>query len=479
MIGIWNHHQAEQLAYFGLHALQHRGQDGAGIAVSDDGTLKHYRGTGLLSQVFQDKSHLEKLKGNRSVGKIHYTLNGKLNDLENVGPLVFNFLDASIAVAQSGNLINSQSLRKELEDEGAVFSSSSDAEILVHLIRRSKEATFEEKVRASLKRLKGGFNFIILTRDAMYGIVDPNCFRPLSYGEIAETKTTIITSETCAIDALGGKVTGNIHAGMYIVVTDEGIRMEQYETETQISIESMEYVYFARPDSEFAGITVHSARKNLGKQLALEKPCPEADMVIGVPNSSLSAATGYAEQSGLPYEMGLVKNQYVGRTFIEPTKELREQGVRKKISAVRGVVEGKSIVLVDDSIVRGTTSKRLIQILKEAGAREIHLRITSPPICFPNFYGVDMSTTNELVAANYTVEEMCAGFGCDSLGFLSIDGLIKGIGTHFDAPNKGLSLSIFDGYYAAGLGENEALFRANLTPIQKQILRESNHDKSL
>lgn len=479
MIGIWNHHQAEQLAYFGLHALQHRGQDGAGIAVNDDGTFKQYRGTGLLSQVFQDKTNLEKLNGNRALGKIHYTLNGKVNDIENVGPLVFNFLDEDMAVAQSGNLINSQSLRKELEGEGAVFSSSSDAEILVHLIRLCKEADFESKLKASLKRLKGGFNFIILTRDAMYGVVDPNCFRPLSYGTIEESNTVIVTSETCAIDALGGKFAGNIHAGKYIVVTDDGIRMEQYEANTQIAIESMEYVYFARPDSEFAGINVHNARKNMGKQLAKEKPCPGADMVIGVPNSSLSAATGYAEASGLPYEMGLVKNQYVGRTFIEPTKELREQGVRKKISAVRGVVEGKSIVLVDDSIVRGTTSKRLIQILKEAGAREVHLRITSPPICFPNFYGVDMSTTSELIAANYTPEEMCALIGCDSLGFLSIDGLIAGIGTNFDAPNKGLSLSIFDGYYAAGIGDYKEAFLANLTPIQKQILRESDHDKSL
>lgn len=475
MIGIWNHHQAEQLTYFGLHALQHRGQDGAGIAVNDDGTFKHYRGTGLLSQVFQDKSHLKKLKANHSVGKIHYTLNGKMNDLENVGPLVFNFLDENMAVAQSGNLINGQSLRRELEEEGAVFSSHSDAEILVHLIRRNKETTFERQLEASLKRLKGGFNFIILTRDALYGIVDPNCFRPLSFGRIEETNTTVLASETCAIDALGATFTGNIHAGKYLVVTDDGMQMKEYEMNTQIALEAMEYVYFARPDSEFAGINVHSARKNLGKKLAVEQPCVQADMVIGVPNSSLSAATGFAEQSGLPYEMGLVKNQYVGRTFIEPTKELREQGVRKKISAVRGVVEGKSIVLVDDSIVRGTTSKRLIHILKAAGAREVHLRITSPPICFPNFYGVDMSTTNELIAANYTQAEMKEVFDCESLGFLSVAGLVEGIGTHFDAPHNGLSLSIFDGYYAAGLGENEAEFQANLTPIQKQLLRESNH----
>lgn len=471
MIGIWNHHQAEQLTYFGLHALQHRGQNGAGITVIDDGLFKHYRGAGLLSELFRKKSQLKELKGSRSIGQVHYSLSEKTRDYENIGPFLFHFHDQDISIAHNGNVTNSHSLRQELEEEGAVFTSTSDAELLIHLIRRSKAGTFEDKLQASLKKLQGGFNFLILTVDALYAVVDPNCVRPLSYGKIQKTNTYVIASETCAIQSLGADFLGNVHAGAYIVVTNEGIRTVQYHAHPQIALEAMEYIYFARPDSEFAGINVHAARKNLGRKLASEQPCPEADMVIGVPNSSLSAASGYAEESGLPYEMGLVKNQYVGRTFIEPTQELRELGVRKKLSAVRGVIAGKSIVLVDDSIVRGTTSKRLIQMLRQAGAREIHLRISSPPIIFPNYYGVDMSTTGELMAAHYSVEEMCAVIGCDSLGFLSVEGTVKGIGTQFDAPHKGLSMSIFTGEYPAGLGDYEAVLMEHLTPLQKQALK--------
>lgn len=471
MIGIWNHHQAEQLTYFGLHALQHRGQNGAGMTVMEEGSVKHFRGAGLLSELFKKKSQLNELKGNRSIGQVHYSLSAKTRDYENIGPFLFHFHDQDISVAHNGNVTNSGSLRLRLEKEGAVFTSTSDAELLIHLIRRSKADTFEDRLQASLKKLQGGFNFLILTQDALFAVVDPNCVRPLSYGKIGKTDTFVVASETCAIQSLGAEFLGNVHAGTYIVVTDEGIRTVQYEKNPEIALEAMEYIYFARPDSEFAGINVHAARKRLGRQLAIEQPCPDADMVIGVPNSSLSAATGYAEESGLPYEMGLVKNQYVGRTFIEPTKELREQGVRKKLSAVRGIVANQSIVLVDDSIVRGTTSKRLIQMLREAGAREIHLRISSPPIIFPNYHGVDMSTTGELIAAHYTVDEMCELIGCDSLGFLSIEGTVKGIGTQFDAPHKGLSMSIFTGEYQAGLGDYEAVLMEHLTPLQQQALK--------
>ncbi|WP_277630956.1 amidophosphoribosyltransferase [Atopococcus tabaci] len=471
MFGIWNHPEAGRMTYFGLHALQHRGQDGAGMSVVNDGTFKSYRGTGLLSEVFNDSSRLKSLAGNKAIGQIHYAMSGQRNDIDNIGPFLFHFHDQDISVTHSGNVTNSRSLRKELEKEGAVFHSTSDSELLVHLIRRSKQETFEGRLAEAVKQLRGGFNFLVLTEETMYGVVDPNCFRPLSYGRTREGGSTVIASETCAFHATGTDFIDNVRAGHYIVVTDEGIRTEQYETDTKIAIEAMEYIYFARPDSEFAGINVHSARKNLGRQLAKEQPCPDADMVIGVPNSSLSAATGYAEASGLPYEMGLVKNQYVGRTFIEPTKELREQGVRKKLTAVRGVVENKSIVLVDDSIVRGTTSKRLVQLLREAGAREIHLRITSPPIRFPNYYGVDMSSIQELMAAHYTVEEMTEIIGCDSLGFLSVDGVIEGVGTTFDAPNKGLSLSIFNGDYPADLGDYGVSLAEQMTPIQKKVLR--------
>jgi len=470
LFGIWNHPQAAHMTYFGLHALQHRGQNGAGITGVRNDIFNTYRGRGLLTDVFKDPKQLEHLEGDKAIGQVHYTTNGKTNDLKNVGPFLFHFYDQDISVAHSGHITNGQTLRKQLEKEGAVFSSTSDSELLVHLIRRSQKHSFEERLTDALRSLQGGFSFLILTNDALYGAVDPNCFRPLSYGKLMGKESFVIASETCAFHTLGAEYVGNIHAGHYAVITGEGVRTVQYQQDTQIAIESMEYIYFARPDSDFAGINVHSARKRLGEQLSKEQPCPEADMVIGVPNSSLSAATGYAETSGLPYEMGLVKNQYVGRTFIEPTEALREQGVRKKLSAVRGVVENKSIVLIDDSIVRGTTSKRIVQILKEAGAKEIHLRISSPPIRFPNYYGIDMSTTNELMAAHYTVDEMKHIIGCDSLGFLSVDGVVEAIGTQFDAPNKGLSLSIFNGEYSAGLGDFKDSFNEQLTPIQEEIL---------
>lgn len=470
MFGIWNHSQAAHMTYFGLHALQHRGQNGAGITGVHNDVFSNYRGRGLLADVFKDPQQLDYLQGDKAIGQVHYTINGKTNDIENVGPFLFHFHDQDISVAHSGHLTNGQTLRNELEKDGAVFSSTSDSELLVHLIRRSQKQNFEEKLTEALNSLQGGYSFLILTNEALYGAVDPNCFRPLSYGKLIGEESFLIASETCAFHTLGAEYTGNVHAGHYAVITEKGVRTVRYQEETQIAIESMEYIYFARPDSDFAGINVHSARKHLGERLAKEQPCPEADMVIGVPNSSLSAATGYAETSDLPYEMGLVKNQYVGRTFIEPTKELREQGVRKKLSAVRGVVENKSIVLIDDSIVRGTTSKRIVQILKEAGAKEIHLRISSPPIRFPNYYGIDMSTTSELLAAHHTVDEMKEIIGCDSLGFLSVEGVIEAIGTQFDAPNQGLSLSIFNGEYSAGLGDFEDSFNEQLTPIQEKIL---------
>lgn len=471
MFGIWNHAHASQVTYFGLHALQHRGQDGAGITVVEDGQFKNRRGKGLLSDVFSNSDSLDSLAGSHAIGQVHYALTQKINDMDNIGPLFFHFHDQNISITHNGNITNSESLREELEKEGSVFNSTSDAELFIHLIRRNKGKTFEDNLKQALSQIQGGFSFLILTNDAMYAAVDPYCIRPLSYGKMPDSDSYVVASETCAFHSIGAAFIDNVRAGHYVAITDTGVRTVQYEEDTQVAIESMEYIYFARPDSDFAGINVHSARKNLGKELAVEQPYPTADMVVGVPNSSLSAATGYAEESGLPYEMGLVKNQYVGRTFIEPAQELREQGVRKKLSAVKGVVKDKSIVLIDDSIVRGTTSKRLIQLLKEAGAKEVHLRIASPPIRFPNYYGVDMSTSSELMAAQHTVEEMREIIGCDSLGFLSVEAVIRAIGTNFDAPNKGLSLSIFNGEYAADLGDYKKSLEEHLTPIQKKVLR--------
>lgn len=471
VFGIWNHNEAAQLTYMGLHSLQHRGQEGAGIAVSNGETLKGERGLGLLTEAISD-INLESLKSHQhAIGHVRYATSGN-KGIENIQPFVYHFYDMSVAVCHNGNLINAQSLRKALEHQGSIFHSSSDTEVIMHLIRRSKAPSFEEALKESLRKIKGGFTFALLTKDALYGAVDPNAIRPLVVGKM-KNGAYILASETCAIDVLGGEFVRDIHAGEYVVINDDGIRVESYTHHTTTAISAMEYIYFARPDSTIAGKNVHAVRKQSGKQLAIESPAQDADMVIGVPNSSLSAASGYAEESGLPYEMGLVKNQYVARTFIQPTQELREQGVRVKLSAVKDIVQDKNIVLVDDSIVRGTTSRRIVRMLKDAGAKSIHVRIASPEFMFPSFYGIDVSTTSELISANKSPEEISEHIGADSVAYLSVDGLIDSIGLDEDVPYSGLCVESFTGDYPAGLYDYEPNFIDQLSERQKEYL--ANH----
>ena len=470
VFGIWGHPEASNVTYFGLHSLQHRGQEGGGIVSNDKQVLRGYRDLGLISEVFRDKKKLEKLLGSSAIGHVRYATSGS-NNIQNIQPFLFHFYDMSVGICHNGNLINAKTLRRELEQDGAIFHSSSDTEVLIHLIRRSKEKGFKAQLKDALCKIKGGFTYLVLTKDTMYGAVDPNSLRPLAIGKM-KNGAYVAASETCAIDVVGAEFVCNVGAGELVIIDDKGIRIEKYTEDTKVAIAAMEYVYFARPDSNIAGVNVHTARKRTGRRLAIEQPAPDADMVIGVPNSSLSAASGYAEESGLPYEMGLIKNQYVARTFIQPTQELREQGVRMKLSAVKGVVSGKSIVLVDDSIVRGTTSKRIVQLLKEAGAREVHVRISAPPLICPSFYGIDISTTEELIAANKTQDEICEIIGADSLGYLSEDGLIESIGLDYDAPYTGLCMDCFNGDYSAGLYDYEEDYLKSMTNIQKKFLQE-------
>ena len=470
VFGIWGHPEASNVTYFGLHSLQHRGQEGGGIVSNDKEVLRGHRDLGLISEVFRDKKKLENLIGSSAIGHVRYATSGS-NNIQNIQPFLFHFYDMSVGICHNGNLINAKTLRRELEQDGAIFHSSSDTEVLIHLIRRSKEKGFKAQLKDALCKIKGGFTYLVLTKDTMYGAVDPNSLRPLAIGKM-KNGAYVAASETCAIDVVGAEFVCNVGAGELVIIDDKGIRIEKYTEDTKVAIAAMEYVYFARPDSNIAGVNVHTARKRTGRRLAIEQPAPDADMVIGVPNSSLSAASGYAEESGLPYEMGLIKNQYVARTFIQPTQELREQGVRMKLSAVKGVVSGKSIVLVDDSIVRGTTSKRIVQLLKEAGAREVHVRISAPPLIFPSFYGIDISTTEELIAANKTQDEICEIIGADSLGYLSEDGLIESIGLDYNAPYTGLCMDCFNGDYSAGLYDYEEDYLKSMTNIQKKFLQE-------
>ncbi len=475
IFGVWGHPDAARLTYFGLHALQHRGQEGAGIVSNDNGHLIGHRGLGLLTQVFSDEHEIERLKGDKAIGHVRYATSGS-GSVDNIQPFLFRFHDGDVALGHNGNLTNCVSLRRKLEDEGAIFHSNSDTEVLMHLIRRSNAPTFMDKLKEALNKVHGGFAYLLMTEHAMIGALDPNGFRPLSLGRM-KNGAYVLASETCALDIVGAEFVRDIGPGEIIVVDDDGYHMDRYTTNTQLAICSMEYIYFARPDSNIYGVNVHSARKRMGAILAKESPAP-ADMVIAVPNSSLSAASGFSETSGLPNEMGLIKNQYVARTFIQPTQELREQGVRMKLSAVRGVVKGKSVAVIDDSIVRGTTSKRIVQLLREAGAREVHMRISSPPLKYPCFYGIDIQTTKELIAAKKSVEEIREYIGADSLAFLSLDGLVEAIGLHADAPYGGLCVAYFNGDYPTALDDYEEPFLKSLTPEDRVRIAKFAHDKS-
>ncbi|WRS29235.1 amidophosphoribosyltransferase [Actinomycetaceae bacterium MB13-C1-2] len=467
VFGVWGHPDAARITYFGLRNLQHRGQEGAGIVAGNEGELKGHRGLGLVSTVFANESQLDRLAGRAAIGHVRYATAGS-ESIDNVQPLLFRFQNESVALAHNGNLTNARTLRRQLEEDGGIFHSDSDTEILMHLIRRSSCVRFIDQLKEALNSIKGGFAYALLTDDALYAALDPNGFRPLAIGRM-KNGAYVVASETCALDGVGADFIRDVAPGEVVIINDEGMTVDQFTTETQQSICAMEYIYFARPDSNIAGINVHAARKAMGVRLATEAPA-EADMVIGVPNSSLSASSGYAEASGIPYEMGLVKNQYVARTFIQPTQELREQGVRMKLSAVRGVVSGKRVVMVDDSIVRGTTSKRIVQLLKDAGAAEVHVRIAAPPLAYPCFYGIDIQTREELVASDHSIEEIREMIGADSLSFLSEEGLLNAIGLDSDAPYSGICMAYFNGDYPTGLYDYEEGLRASL---EAQALREA------
>lgn len=471
VFGVFGAPDASQLTYYGLHTLQHRGQEGAGIVSSDGKQLYQHRDRGLLAKVFADPAELKRLVGDAAIGHVRYGTSGH-NSIANVQPFLFRFHDGDVALAHNGNLTNAVTLRRQLEDEGAVFQSDSDTEILIHLIRQHIKEGFIPALKKSLNQVHGGFAYLLLQRDRLIVALDPNGIRPLCIGQLANG-AYVVASETCALDIINAKFVRDVQPGELIIIDRDGLHIDHYTTDTKLAICSMEYIYFARPDSIIHGVTVHNARKEMGRRLAQEHPV-DADIVIGVPNSSLSAASGYAEASGLPYEMGLIKSQYVARTFIQPTQALRERGVHLKLSAVRGVVNGKRVIVVDDSIVRGTTSKQIIKMLRDAGAKEVHMLIASPPFKFPCFYGIDISTRSELFAAHYSVEEMRRQMGADSLSFLSVESLIKAINVPDagDAPYGGLTVAYFNGDYPTPLYDYEAGYLKSLNAQEQRERKE-------
>lgn len=445
VFGVVGHQDAAQICYYGLHSLQHRGQEAAGICCECNGKMNIYKGEGLVTEVF-DQDKLKNLNGNVAIGHVRYSTAGG-GGLANVQPFVFRTMEGSMSICHNGNLVNANILKQDLEDQGSIFSSTSDTEVLGHLIKR-QEGHMIDRICASLDKLDGAFAFLVMLEGRIYAARDKYGLRPLSIG-ILSNGAYVFASETCALDVIGAKFVRDVEPGEIVRVKDGKLLSKTYTKDSlQDKICAMEYIYFSRPDSNLDGINVHTTRKLAGKQLYYENPI-EADVVIGVPDSSISAAIGYAEASGIPYEMGLVKNKYVGRTFIQPTQEMREQGVRMKLSAVSSIVSGKKVVMIDDSIVRGTTSKRIVRHLKDAGAKEVHVRIASPAIKFPCFYGVDTSTLEELISNKMSVDELCEYIEADSLAFISEEGLHKSI--HSDHQKCGLCMSCFNGNYVTNL----------------------------
>ncbi len=412
-----------RLAYYALFSLQHRGQESAGIAAFD-GSLKYKKGMGLVTEVFRD-SDFEMLKGNTVVGHVRYSTTG-LSRLENAQPFVVKSKAGSIAVAHNGNLVNYAQLRAELENEGRVFTTDSDTEVIAQLLSKFllKTADVVESLRTLSRILIGSYTLTLMVDDLVVGYRDPVGFKPLCVGEVDDGY--VVCSESCAVDALGGKFIRDVKPGEAAVIKNGELEFVRIEESKRKAACIFEYIYFARPDSIIDGVSVYEARSEMGKILAKESPA-DADYVSAVPDSGITAAIGYANESGLPYMESLIKNRYVGRTFIMPVQSLRESSVRLKVNVVRGNVEGKRIVLVDDSIVRGTTSKRIVEMIKKAGAKEVHMRIGSPPIIAPCYFGIDMKTREELVAANHSVKEIGRMMGADSLAYLSIEGLLRAV----------------------------------------------------
>ena len=465
--GIYGVENAAALSYFALTSLQHRGQESSGIAVSDGTKIKLHKGMGLVSDVFE-QGHFEALNGSIAVGHVRYATAGG-RTIDNAQPFMNSFKNGSIALAHNGQLVNHTTLREMLEDHGSTFSSSSDSEVILKLIVRKyiengghlgtpneeensgelNQQRFVEAVVQTAKLIKGSFALCIMTENMLIGVRDPNGIRPLCIGLIgggvtgaepplegvasnevrAQGETSpsyIITSESCAIDSVNGRFVRDVEPGEIVVVNKDGLRSKKYAEDKKRTC-IFEYVYFARPDSEIDGISVQEARYRMGEELAKESPV-DADIVIGVPDSGLGAAQGYARASGVPYGMGIIKNKYIGRTFIAPTQKERENMVFVKLNAIRSDLEGKRVIVIDDSIVRGTTSRRLVQILRRAGAKEVHFRVSSPQVKFPCHLGIDTPSKNELISSNHELEEIRKEIGADSLAFISLEGMRKAFG---------------------------------------------------
>ena len=424
IFGVRGHPEAAELVHLGLYSLQHRGQESAGIVTVDDTTRAHaVRSMGLVSEGI-DESEMRQLQGSTGIGHTRYSTAGS-SVLANAQPVLASVRGGAVALAHNGNLTNATELRQELEDDGAIFSSTMDSEVIVHRIARSRADRPEERLADALEGVEGAYSLLVLVGDTLLAARDPRGWRPLVMGTLGDA--VIFGSESCALDIVGAQAVREIEPGEIVVVDDQGVRTGARLAAKEQHRCVFEYVYFARPDSRVFGGSVDRARRELGRRLAREHPAPDADLVFSVPDSSNSAALGFAEESGLPYELALIRNHYVGRTFIQPTQGARDAKVRVKYNAVREVLEGKRVVMVDDSIVRGTTTRGLVAMVRAAGAKEVHMRVSSAPVTGPCYYGIDTPTREELIAANLTTEQIAAHLGVDSLGYLSLEGMLESV----------------------------------------------------
>ena len=436
------------LAYYALYSLQHRGQESAGIAVNDDGVIRAYRDVGLVGDVFRPERLASLGQGGIAVGHVRYGTTGSDNQ-RNVQPILVNHYKGRMALAHNGNLTNSHALRRELESQGSIFQTTTDSEVIAYLIvqERLRHPSIEAAVSVAMERLEGAYSLVISSPSKLIAVRDPHGFRPLCMGELRDG-SVVFASESCALDAIGARFLRDLRPGEIVVADGKGLRsIETHCGKVPKSLCVFEFIYFARPDSVIDGSSVHVARQRAGAFLALEHPV-QADVVIGVPDSGLDAALGYARQSGIPYGMGFIKNKYIGRTFISPTQALRESEVSIKLNPIRSVVAGKRVVLIDDSIVRGTTCRRTIDLLRKAGAREIHMRVSAPPFVSECYYGTDIDDKDKLIATHHSVEEIAKIIGVDSLGYLSLENVVK-----LADSTSGFCTACFGGGYPTALPE--------------------------
>lgn len=437
---VFGHPDAARLVYLSLYALQHRGQEAAGIVAANGNGFNTRLGMGLVNDVF-DKPSLEKLVGQHAIGHVRYSTAGS-STIQNVQPIVVNTGNGSIAIAHNGNLTNAIELRKKLEEQGAIFQTNSDTEVVLHLFAKSRETGFVRPLLDALRRVRGAYSFVFITKKGILAARDPYGVRPLCLGKIGSTWT--VASETSAFDLIGAKYVRDIEPGELIDITKDGIRTHTIDKVKDKAMCVFEHVYFSRPDSRVFGKSVYETRREMGRQLAREAPPPvDVDLVMPVPDSASVAAIGYAEQSGKRFDMGLIRSHYVGRTFIEPRQSIRDFGAKIKYNAVSSVLAGKKIVLVDDSIVRGTTSRKLVRMLRRSGVKEVHMRISSPPIISPCFYGIDTPTSKELIAARFTLEKVKSYLDVNSLAYLSEAGMLQST----KMPGKDFCTACFTGKY--------------------------------